>query len=55
MALPTEPGQSLNPEENPDPTQNEDPEAQISPYIMPTIPEEQYPEGSESTAPYHGA
>ena len=48
VALPTEPGQSLNPEENPDPTQNEDPEAQIAPYIMPTIPEEQYPEGSES-------
>lgn len=49
VALPTEPGQSLDPEENPDPTQNEDPEAQISPYIMPTIPAEQYPEGSEST------
>lgn len=48
VALPTEPGQSINPEENPDPTQNEDPEAQIAPYIMPTIPEEQYPEGSES-------
>lgn len=48
VALPTEPGQSLDPETNPDPTQNEDPEAQISPYIMPTIPEEQYPEGSES-------
>lgn len=49
VALPTEPGQSLNPEDNPDPTQNEDPEAQISPYIMPTIPAEQYPEDSEST------
>ena len=48
VALPTEPGQSLDPETNPDPTQNEDPEAQISPYIMPTIPDEQYPEGSES-------
>lgn len=48
VALPTEPGQSLNPEENPDPTQNEDAEEQISPYIMPTIPAEQYPEGSES-------
>lgn len=48
VALPTEPGQSLDPETNPDPTQNEDPEAQISPYIMPTIPAEQYPEGSES-------
>lgn len=48
VALPTTPGQSLDPEENPDPTQNEDPEAQISPYIMPTIPAEQYPEGSES-------
>lgn len=48
VALPTEPGKSLDSETNPDPTQNEDPEAQISPYIMPTIPEEQYPEGSES-------
>lgn len=48
VALPTEPGQSLDPETNPDPTQNEDPEAQISPYIMPTIPADQYPEGSES-------
>lgn len=48
VALPTEPGQSLDSETNPDPTQNEDTEAQISPYIMPTIPEEQYPEGSES-------
>ena len=48
VALPTEPGQSLNPEENPDPTTNEDPEAQIAPYIMPTIEEDQYPEGSES-------
>lgn len=49
VALPTEPGQSIDPETNPDPTQNEDPEAQISPYIMPTIPVDQYPEGSEST------
>ena len=49
VALPTEPGQSLDSETNPDPTQNEDPEAQISPYIMPTIPADQYPEGSEST------
>lgn len=48
VALPKEPGQSLNPEENPDPTTNEDPEAQIAPYIMPTIEEDQYPEGSES-------
>lgn len=48
VALPTQPGQSLNPAENPDPTTNEDPESQISPYIMPTIPDEQYPEGSES-------
>lgn len=48
VALPTEPGQSVNPEENPDPTTNSDPESQISPYIMPTIPTEQYPEGSES-------
>lgn len=48
VALPTTPGQSLDPEENPDPTTNEDPEEQISPYIMPTIDQEQYPEGSES-------
>lgn len=48
VALPAQPGQSLNPEENPDPTTNEDPEAQISPYIMPTIEDDQYPEGSES-------
>lgn len=48
VALPTQPGQSLNPEENPDPTTNEDPEEQISPYIMPTINQDQYPEGSES-------
>lgn len=49
VALPTEAGQSLDPEANPDPTQNENPEEQIAPYIMPTIPTEQYPEGSEST------
>lgn len=48
VALPTEPGQSLNPEENPDPTTNSDPESQITPYIMPTISDDQYPEGSES-------
>lgn len=48
VALPTEPGQSLEQETNPDPTQNQDPEAQVSPYIMPTIPNDQYPEGSES-------
>ena len=48
VALPTQPGQSLDPEENPDPTTNENPEEQISPYIMPTIDQEQYPEGSES-------
>ena len=49
VALPTKPGQSIDPETNPDPTQNKDSEAQISPYIMPTIPADQYPEGSEST------
>lgn len=49
VALPTEPGQSLDPETNPDPTQNENPEEQIDPYIMPTIPTDQYPEGSETT------
>lgn len=48
VALPTQPGQSLDPDENPDPTTNENPEEQISPYIMPTIDQEQYPEGSES-------
>ena len=48
VALPTQPGESVDAEENPDPTTNADPEEQISPYIMPTIPEEQYPEGSES-------
>lgn len=48
VALPTQPGESLDPKTNPDPTANEDPESQISPYIMPTIPDTQYPEGSES-------
>ena len=48
VALPTQPGQSVDPTENPDPTTNENPEEQISPYIMPTISDEQYPEGSES-------
>lgn len=48
VALPTDPGQSLDPEDNPDPTTNEDPEEQISPYILPTIPEEQYPDGSQN-------
>lgn len=49
VALPTHPGQSLDPAENPDPTQNEDTDKQISPYILPTIPTEQYPDGSDST------
>ena len=49
VALPTQPGESLNPEDNPDPTENSDPERQISPYIMPTIPRNQYPSGSDST------
>lgn len=49
VALPTEPGQSIDSETNPDPTKNENPEEQIDPYIMPTIPTDQYPEGSEST------
>lgn len=48
-ALPTTPGQSVSPETNPDPTKNEDPEAQISPYINPSINPDQYPSGSEST------
>lgn len=49
VALPTTPGQSVNPEENPDPTKNEDTEAQISPYINPSIGSDQYPSGSAST------
>ena len=48
VALPTQPGQSLDPETNPDPTTNTDPESQISPYIWPAIPAEQYPDGSET-------
>lgn len=48
VAMPTQPGQSLDPQANPDPTTNEDSEAQISPYIMPTIPDTEYPDGSES-------
>lgn len=47
VALPTVPGQSLNPEENPDPTTNSDPERQISPYLNPAIPEDQFPDGSK--------
>ena len=47
VALPTNPGQSLDPEENPDPTTNSDPERQISPYIIPSIPKDQFPDGSE--------
>lgn len=47
VALPTTPGQSLNPEENPDPTTNSDPEKQISPYLIPSIPKDQFPDGSE--------
>ncbi len=47
VALPTNPGQSLDPEENPDPTTNSDPERQISPYFIPYIPKNQFPDGSE--------
>ena len=47
VALPTTPGQSLDPEENPDPTTNTDPERQISPYLIPSIPKDQFPDGSE--------
>lgn len=47
VALPTTPGQSLDPEENPDPTTNSDPEKQISPYLIPSIPKDQFPDGSE--------
>lgn len=48
-ALPTTPGQSVDSETNPDPTKNEEPEKQISPYINPSINPDQYPSGSEST------
>ena len=47
VALPTTPGQSVDPEENPDPTTNSDPERQISPYLIPSIPKDQFPDGSE--------
>ena len=47
VALPTTPGQSLDPEENPDPTTNSDPERQISPYLIPSIPKDQFPDGSK--------
>jgi len=47
VALPTIPGQSLDPEENPDPTTNTDPERQIDPYLIPSIPKDQFPDGSE--------
>ena len=48
VALPTQPGVSVDSTTNPDPTTNSDPEKQISPYIWPTIPKEQYPDGSET-------
>ncbi|MBO7735811.1 MAG: hypothetical protein J6S67_24800 [Methanobrevibacter sp.] len=48
VALPTQPGVSVDSTENPDPTTNSDPESQISPYIWPAIPAEQYPDGSET-------
>lgn len=47
VALPTQPGVSVDSTTNPDPTTNSQPEQQISPYILPTIPKEQYPEGSD--------
>lgn len=47
VALPTTPGQSVNPATNPDPTTNSDPERQISPYLIPSIPKDQFPDGSE--------
>lgn len=47
VALPTTPGQSLDPEENPDPTTNTDPERQIDPYLIPSIPKDQFPDDSE--------
>lgn len=48
VALPTQPGVSVDSTTNPDPTTNSDPEKQISPYIWPAIPSEQYPDGSET-------
>ena len=48
VACPTQPGVSVDSTENPDPTTNTDPEEQISPYITPDIPADQYPEGSET-------
>lgn len=48
VALPTQPATSVDSTTNPDPTTNSDPESQISPYIWPTIPEEQYPDGSQT-------
>lgn len=48
VALPTQPGTSVDSTTNPDPTTNSDPERQISPYIWPAIPKEQYPDGSET-------
>ena len=47
VALPTTPGQSLDPAENPDPTTNTDPEKQIDPYLIPSIPKDQFPGDSE--------
>ena len=47
VALPTTPGQSLYPEENPDPTTNTDPEKQISPYLIPSVPKDQFPDESD--------
>lgn len=48
VALPTQPGTSVDSTDNPDPSTNSDPETQISPYIWPSIPSEQYPDGSET-------
>ena len=48
VALPTQPGVSVDSTTNPDPTTNSEPEKQISPYIWPAIPAQQYPDGSET-------
>lgn len=48
VALPTQPGVSVDSDDNPDPTTNADPEKQIDPYIWPAIPKEQFPDGSKT-------
>lgn len=49
VALPTTPGQSNTATSETSPTQNEDNETAIAPYIWPSISQEQYPTGSDTT------